>query len=225
VRRAFALLALCLAPAAAAAAVTVVCPIDGKEFGYEPAPATPIRGRYLDMKPVAAYPTPWPLPQCPGNGFVVYKQGGFSAEELARLAPFVASDRYRAMLGTDTNYYLAATLRRKAGDPAYDVAWTLAEATWQADGDPARYKRYAEEALATFNSLPEGRALPRRQNVLREMMSGELERRLGLFEAAEKRFRRVRDEAEFATSQLQQVIDLQLRLIRRRDTGSHRIPP
>ena len=223
--RLLALLLACAAPLALADQITVICPLDGKSFAYETQPKEPLRGRDLDMRPVASYRTPWPLPQCPENGFVLYKNDGYSTEELAKLRPFVASEEYRALLRTHTRYYLAARLRREASGPPYDVAWSLAQAAWEVADDPVRYRAYAEEALATFNSLPEGSKLGRRENVLREMMSGELERRLGRFEAAEKRFRRIRDEAEFGTPQLQHVIEFQLRLIARKATLSRRMPP
>ncbi len=220
--RSLAALALHLALAASAAAAgTVVCPIDGRTFGYSEPPTDPIRGRYLDMKPIASYATPWPLPQCPDNGFVIYRADAFSADKLDKLRAFVASPRYREMLGTHTNYYLAAVLRREAGEPLYDIAWALTQATWEAS-DPDRYRRYAEEALAAYNALPKD--LDRRQNTLREMISGELERRLGLFDTAEKRFRRLRDAAEFTAPQLQHTIELELRLIDKKDSGPYRMP-
>jgi hypothetical protein len=218
--RALAALPLVLA-ASLAAAGTVVCPIDGTTFNYNDPPTEPIRGRYLDMKPVASHRTPWPLPQCPGNGFVVYKTGPFSAAELEKLRAFLASPSYRDMVWTHTNYYLSAVLRREAGDPLYDVAWALTQATWEAT-DPARYRRYAEEALAAYNALP--RDLDRRRNTMREMISGELERRLGLFDVAENRFRRLRDAAEFTAPQLQRVIELEIKLIDKKDSGAHVMP-
>lgn len=205
------------------ASTTVTCPIDGKRFQHETPPAATSPQRYLDMKPVDPANAPWPLPQCPDNGFVVYKKE-FSESEVGKLRKFVASDNYRAMIGIHTNYYLAAILRREAGDPQYDVAWTLAQASWEVAKDPARYRQYAEEALAAYDALPDGSLLDRRQHTLREMMSGELERRLGRFDDAEKRFRRIRDAAEFTSPQLQQVITLQLKLISAKDAGSHLMP-
>jgi len=210
--------------AALAQKTSVTCPIDGKTFDYASPPSGPIHGRDLDMRPVASYPTPWPLPRCPDNGFIVYKTDRFSEDELARLRRFVASEQYQAMVRSHSGYYLAAALRRAAGDPAYDVAWSLAQATWEVADEPARYKAYAQEALQAFNSLGDQGTLDRRQHVLREMMSGELERRLGMFDAAEKRFRRIRDEAEFGTPQLQHVIEFQLRLIARKETSARRMP-
>src|SRR5262245_40847526 len=117
--------ALLASQAAIASAAEVVCPINGKPFSSSAAPHDPSRGRELDMKPVAAYRTPWPLPRCPENGFVVYKNESFSEAELAKLRPFVASEQYQSMTKAHTVYYLAAMLRREAGEPTYDVAWSL----------------------------------------------------------------------------------------------------
>jgi hypothetical protein len=219
-----ALFVLGLLAGAAAAQGTVVamtCPIDGKRFQYQSPPSAALQGRHLDMKPVAEVKLPWPLPQCPGNGFVVYKKD-FKESEIARLREVVASERYRAMLGKDSGYYLAGILRREAGDPLYDVAWSLTQATWEVADDPVRYRKYAEEALAAYNALPA--KLDRRQNTVREMISGELERRLGLFDAAERRFRRLRDAAEFTAPQLQHAIGLELQLIDKKDSGTYAMP-
>lgn len=227
IKRTLVLLALMFAAVSGASAqgtsVTLICPIDGKRFQYQSPPTTPLGGRYLDMKPLGPANVPWPFPQCPDNSFVIFKKE-FTESEIGKLREFVASDRYRSMIGAHTNYYLAAVLRREAGEPPYDVAWSLAQATWEVSANPVRYKQYAEEALAAFDALPKGRFLDRQQNVVREMLSGELERRLARFDSAEKRFRRIRDEAEFVTPQLQHVIELQLKLIDKKDTGSHQMP-
>ena len=113
---------------------------------------------------------------------------------------------------------------RRVEEPLYDIAWFLVRASWEAGTDAARYRQYAKEALDAYEALPEGMNLPRRQRIVREMISGELERRLGLFEAANKRFRGIRDEAEFTTPILQRVIQLQLKLIGAKDSGVHRMP-
>ena len=107
-KRLLALFLACAAPWAVADQVNLTCPIDGKSFAYETPPKEPLRGRDLDMRPVASYRTPWPLPQCPENGFVLYKNDDFSAEELAKLRPFVASEEYRALLRAHTRDYIAA---------------------------------------------------------------------------------------------------------------------
>ena len=204
--------------------VEMTCPIDGKRFKFEGAPpASPNRVLNLDMKPAEPEIAPWPLPKCPENGFVIY-QSKFSESKIRKFRQFVQSDAYRSIVDVHTTHYLAAVLRKRVEEPLYDIAWSLAQATWEVASDAVRYKQYAEEALAAYEQLPEGNALPRRQRVLKEMMSGELERRLGLFDAAKKRFIGIRDQAEFTTPTLQRVFQLQLKLISAKDTGIHRMP-
>lgn len=199
------------------------CPIDGKRFQYQTAPASVYRELYLDMKPVDPSISSWPLPKCPDNGFVMYKDK-FSESKIRKFRKFVISEPYRSLTNTHGTHYLAAVLMKRVEEPPYDVAWSLVRASWEAANDPARYQQYAEEALAAYEALPEGRLLPRRERVVREMMSGELERRLRRFDAAKKRFSGIRDEAEFTTPVLQRVIQLQLKLVSAKDSGIHRMP-
>ena len=198
------------------------CPVDGKRFQFQGPPPSISRELFLDMKPVEPGEASWPLPKCPDNGFVIYKSR-FSESKLRKLRLFIAEEPYRSMVDTHSTHYLAAMLMKRVEEPPYDVAWSLVRATWETS-NPAHFRQYAEEALAAYESLPPGAALPRRQRVLREMMSGELERRLGMFDAAKRRFSSIRDEAEFTTPVLQRVIQLQLKLIGDKDSGSYRMP-
>lgn len=218
------LLVLALAATASAQGVAVrrICPIDGKSFQYQARPAPASREAFLDMKSVDST-EPWPHAKCPENGFVMYKSS-FSSDEISKLREFVLSDAYRSLVETHSTRYLEAALRKHLGEAPYDVAWSLVQATWEVASDPARYKQYAEEALATYEGIKIESLREARHRVLKQMISGELERRLGLFDKARDRFFGMRDGAEFATKFLQRVIDLQLKLIRAKDTSSQRMP-
>src|SRR5262245_42254341 len=145
----------CIAAApAAATALTfiereVACPVGGETFkAHLPASETQFR-QQLDLKQTGEIASPWPLARCPGNGFVIYKES-FSGEEIARIAAYVASAEYQAMRATETNYFLAAALRSRFGDPPATIAMTLLQATWEAQSDEQQYRRYATLALAAF---------------------------------------------------------------------------
>jgi len=219
--------ALSCASAAAAlaqgAVVPVVCPVDGNVFQFQLPPPATSRETYLDMRPVEPATAPWPHPKCPGNGFVLYKQT-FSQSEIAELREFVFSDRYRSMVDVHSTRYLEAALRRHMGESRYAVAWSLVQATWEVSSDPVRYKQYAEEALAAYDAIPLDALRESRHRVLKQMVSGELARRLGRFESARERFLGMRDNPEFSTRFLQRIIELQLKLIKSGDTGTHRTP-
>ena len=217
---------LFLAGVAAAAAqggtIQLTCPIDGSRFSYQPPPALTSRETNLDQKPVDVTILT-PLPKCPNNGFVIYKNS-YSQVEIANLREFVLSDRYRSMSAAHSSRYLEAALRKLLGDSPYVVAWPLVQATWEVSSDPVRYKQYAEEALAAYDAIPLDALPDIRHRILKRMIAGELARRLGQFDSARERFLEMRDNGEFSTKFLQRIIEYQLKLVRAKDTGSHRIP-
>jgi hypothetical protein len=218
-----ALLALVAPPVMAQGVATQrVCPIDGKTFTYMAQEAKPSSRLYLDMKRADSF-YPWPHAKCPGNGFVIYK-GDLSSGEIEKLRPFVLSEEYRALSEAHTTHYLEAVLRKRLGEPAYDVAWALVQATWEAASDPDRYRRYAEEALATYDSIPMETLTNIRFRNMKRMMSGELARRLGKFDSARDRFLEMRDNAELSSPGYQRIVEYQLKLIRAKDSRPRPIP-
>lgn len=216
---------LCLSASAAfaqAAPVQRVCPIDGASFAWQGPPPLASRQTYLDQRPVdPSYP--WPHAKCPDNGFVLYKSS-FSQAEITKLRAFVLSDRYQSLSKTHTTHYLEAVLRRHLGESSYAVAWALVQASWQTAADPVRYKQYAGEALALYDSISLEKLPEIRHRILKRMISGELARRLGRFESARERFLEMRDSAELSKPFYQRIVELQLKLVRARDSRSHRIP-
>jgi hypothetical protein len=199
-----------------------VCPIDGKTFTYMALDTKPSGRLYLDMKRADSF-FPWPHAKCPGNGFVIYKSTLTSAE-IEKLRPFVLSDEYRALSEAHSTRYLEAVLRKRLGEPPYDVAWALVQATWEAAPDPERYRQYAEEALATYDAIPLESLTNIRFRNLKRMMSGELARRLGKFDSARERFLEMRDNAELSSPSYQRIVEYQLRLIRASDSRPRPIP-
>lgn len=213
---------LTLAAAEAAAQQTVACPIGGELFTYKAPPRLTSHETYLDQRPVDPA-APWPHAKCPGNGFVVYKSS-FPPTELAKLREFVLADWYRALAPVHTTHYLEAMLRRHLGESDYAVAWALVQASWEAAGDPARYKQYAGEALATYDAIPLESLQDTRHRVLKRMLSVELARRLEEFDSARDRLLAMRDAAELSKPFLQRIVELQLKLVRAKDSSPQRIP-
>src|SRR5438132_1203852 len=75
--------------ATASAPTTITCPVGGATFQYAPAAPGPTPGERPDGKPYGAGWPP-PLPECPDNGLVLYKQ--YSAAEAAKLEPLIAAE-------------------------------------------------------------------------------------------------------------------------------------
>jgi hypothetical protein len=164
------------APAAAGVPVTqtMKCPIGGAEFRFTSTASYSTWGERPDGKPYGSWRFPLALPECPDNGLVLYKD--YTAEEVAKLEPLVASGAYQALRAADTPYYRAYWLMREMGVEPERYLWALLQASWEADGKPelrARYLAELAEASARVEPRPgdlnwigmEGRAV----NALREL--------------------------------------------------------
>jgi hypothetical protein len=190
-KRLFVLALLAAAPAASAAPVPgprpMTCPVGGGTFVYRPAPPATVSGERPDGKPYTNAIVPPPLPECPANGLVLYKD--YDADEVAKLEPLVASDAYQALRKDDVQYYRAYWLMKAMGLGPEDYLWVLLQASWQADDRPELRARYLVELAEASAKVPprpddinwigmEGRAV----NALRE---------LGKFDEAEARLAKV----------------------------------
>lgn len=167
---------LAAAPAGAATPVTetMTCPIGGTSFTFATTASLTTLGERPDGKPYGSFVFPSPLPECPENGLVLYKD--YDAEEVARLEPLVASEAYQALRAGDAQYYRAYWLMREMGLGPERYLWALLQASWEADGKPAlraRYQAELAEQSAKVEPRPadlgwigmEGRAI----NALREL--------------------------------------------------------
>jgi hypothetical protein len=158
---------------AAAPATTITCPVGGGTFQYAPSAPTPTSGERPDGKPYGAGWPP-PLPECPDNGLVLYKD--YSAAEAAKLEPLIAAEPYQALRKSDVQYYRAYWLMKEMGLRPEEYLWVLLQASWQADDRPELRRRYLTElADESAKAAPrpadinwigmEGRAI----NALREL--------------------------------------------------------
>jgi hypothetical protein len=203
--------------------VEVTCPLDGSKFKTIMAMSGTSFGQQLDLKPIGPIISPWPLARCPSNGFVIYKEK-FSPKEIARLKKYVASSTYRALHKGNTDYYLAANLMEFMGDNTEAVAFALLQATWEVETEPKRYNLYAKEALAKYKQILTNPPTDKKKWVTTHLVAGELERRLGQFEEAQRRFLDIRGNSDLKTSPYPEIIALQLKLIEAKDSRPHQIP-
>jgi hypothetical protein len=140
------------APSLAQEKVAMKCPVGGAAFDYvRPAPKA-VLGLRPDGRPYGESAQPAPLPECPDNGLVLYKD--YEPDEIEKLTAFVASDGYEALRGEDTQYYRAYKLMRELGETPDDYLWALLQATWEADGKPGLRKRYQEELVSASSDVP-----------------------------------------------------------------------
>lgn len=173
------LLLAALAPISAAGAAnavkkTMTCPIGGASFDYAAPTSVASLGSRPDGKPYGNTTFPSALPECPGNGLILYKDYG--EDEIAKLTPLVASDEYQALRRDGGQYYRAYWLMKAMGLGPEDYLWALLQASWEAEGKPelrARYLGELAELSAKVTPAPsdiewigmEGRSI----NALREL--------------------------------------------------------
>jgi hypothetical protein len=121
----------------------MTCPIGGEAFDYQQPLSSAALGQRPDGKPYGTAAAPAALPECPGNGLVLYKD--YTADEAKTLAPLIAADDYQALRRTDTQYYRAYWLMRQMGVGPEDYLWALLQASWEAEGKPELRGRYLAE--------------------------------------------------------------------------------
>jgi hypothetical protein len=199
----------------------VICPIDGQSFLARRVMSISTKGIGLDFRLLGAVMSPMPLPQCPGNGFVMYKDS-FSPVEIEKFRAFVGSEQYQRWVGHQTPYFLVAQLKAEAGEPNSAIADALLNATWEAK-EPVQYRAYAEAALAAFDrELAEVAADSdddrRRAKVMLVVI--ELERRLGRFDRARTRLEALRDPSALPEP-MRSMVAQQRALIGQQDAGFH----
>lgn len=200
--------------------VTLTCPVGGEKFKTALAASGTSFGQNLDFQLYGPIISPWPVARCPSNGFIMYKNE-FTNEELAQLKPFVTSEQYQQMAKRHTNYYLIAQLLKYMKGSPEAIADALLKATWEANDK--QYPAYAEEALNAFKVLEQAKAKDDRERITRQLLTGELERRLQQWEAADARFRAIASDPALE-DQERAVIELQLQLIKTRISSTQPVP-
>lgn len=196
------------------------CPIDGEKFRQAIDFSGTRFGMRLDYKPLGPTPAPWAAPFCPKCHFVLYDEK-FDAATLQKLKAFIQSDHYRADSKGRPSHYCLALIRAFMGADALTVGYLYLQASWQVETEPAQAKdclrRSYEQNVSGLKTLkPDDE-----RYVDIALLCGELERRLGQFDEAKRRFTTLQAEAPFEKPQLQAIIARQLAFIAQRDSAPH----
>lgn len=130
----------------------LTCPLDNKQFTYVLDASGTTFTRRLDMKPMGPTAAPWRIGQCPSCGFVLYKKE-FTDAEKVRLREIVETVDYHTARKLGSTYYCLSHIYRKLGEPAYEIAWVLLQASWQVESDKGRYTTCLQEALVLLDSV------------------------------------------------------------------------
>jgi hypothetical protein len=193
--------------------MSYVCPIGGQKFTQVMAGSGTSFGATLDFKPYGPIASPWPLPVCPDNGFVMYRFE-FSKTELELIEPLLSKQEYK----NANPHYRAYLISRTLGEEIKKQFNLLLQATWK------RGDQYRQEALELVSKILEDKELIVRERINLTLLKGEFERRLGFFEDASKTFdlleTQFKSEEKFPTS----IVSCQKELIANKHSSPSPIP-
>ena len=149
------LIVMALAPIAEVQAgspvsMEIKCPVGGKTFTHIGTASMSQWGSRPDGKPYGSWTFPVPIPECPDNGLVIYRE--FSSDERKILKRVLATPEYQQMRGTETPYYRASWLMGQLNDPVENQLWFVQQAAWETDLDLQRKARYQEEFVRRASS-------------------------------------------------------------------------
>lgn len=159
------------------------CPVGGEQFDAPQLMHYSTFGSMPDGQPIGSIAFPILLPECPGNGLVIFAK--FTPEQVKKLGPVVASPAYQALRKSESSYYRAAWLADAIGEKR-QAAWLMLSATWEAknaDAAGERARRYGAAFAASAMALPVD-AKDFQSIALRARAANAL-RELGQFEEAE----------------------------------------
>jgi hypothetical protein len=217
-----------LAGAAANAATTAeideICPLDGTHFRATVDASGTSSGMRLDLMKLGAISQPSKLAECPTDHFVLYRPK-FSADELAPLREAVASKEYKeAVASGQTTYFLLGKIYEHLKKSEHAIASIYLQASWQAESGSPKYQLYAGNSLTHFANYL--RTAEKRDDEWQgaQLLTGELERRLGKFADAEGHFKKLQGQPEFKDKVDAGIINYELQLIAAKDIEPHPVP-
>lgn len=222
------LVALCMGGPSPLSAHTMaeeaqVCPLDGFKFSALMDMSGTSFGIRLDLKPVGPTPAPWSLAVCSKDHFVLYKKE-YTKDEIAHLKKYVHTPQYQALAAGNSSYFLLGKIFEYLQKDEVTLGHIFLKASWQAEGDAAKYRLYAETSLQHFKAFLSKEKPQGKEWETAELVAGELERRLERYEDAKARFTRLLGRPEFKKDIYAGILAYQLELIAKRDSAAHPLP-
>lgn len=188
------------------------CPFDSHSWRQRMETSASPKGMRLDLRQFGDVIQPATLPQCPKCRAVLFMEK-FDARTVDKLRPFVQGRDFQQAAEKYPSYYLLALIQEWTKAPPIFVGHSYLKASWQLEQKPNAMRQCLERAHANlakaFASMKGGDA----EFANTALLLGELERRLGRFEAAKERFQALRDAEAFKEPGFQKIIQRELELI------------
>lgn len=191
------------------------CPLCSTEF---PSRAMGYTGR-LDHRLTTmsiGWLYPEEIPVCPKDGFVLYEKS-FTESELEELGKIIQTPEYTA---ETVSYGKLAVIYKAKGKNPYNLAKLYVMASWQVEEHSESRRRYLENALFYIEKHLKSHANthPELFTYSASVLAGEVERRLGRFEAAKARLEAILASGKITGKFKDEIIPKELELIKNKKT-------
>ena len=224
------LLLACVAGAVNSLEREFLCPICGTHWEQRIESSGRARGLRLDLRQVGDVVEPPSLPQCTKCRFPLFSEQLLAqandpakAQAFRQLRAFVRGPDFQMLVSKNPSYFALAQVQQLLKAPHRVIALSYLRASWQVEDREAACRRLLEKAREHYvAALDEAGADERLSHDL-ALLCGEIERRLGKWDDAEKRFREMESSGILQGTPQADIPALQLRLVSLHDSAPHLI--
>jgi hypothetical protein len=198
------------------------CPLGGQKFTAISVNSYTQFGKRLDLKPFGTFIAPIPLPICPENGFIIYKQD-FSEEEVEIIKPFILSSEYQTLRRNNTGHYLLAKVFEYQKEDIEEIAYSYLQASWETERERTRYVKYLGLAIEAYQRVLEKKSITQETEFTARFLLVELNRLRGNFDLAKSKLSDLLKHVEISGFK-KKIIELERKLIKDENSVPQDIP-
>ena len=204
------------------------CPFDGTIWKQRIETSASPRGLRSDLRQLGDVVDPPTLPQCPKCRFPIFSDNlaeqandPRKAKAFNRLKSFVLGADFQMLASKNPSYFTLAQVQEFLPAPHRYIALSYLRASWQVEERDAVCQRFLEKAHDHFAAAVSEMKATDRHFADTVLLCGEVERRLGMWDEAGKRFRDLQGTEGWKDSKLKPIVALQMKLIEQHDPIPH----
>jgi hypothetical protein len=223
-----ALLLACIACAVNSLEQGFLCPICGTHWQQRIETSSRAKGMRLDLRQVGDVVDPPTLPQCTKCRFPLFSdrlteqaKDPAKAHAFKHLGSFVRGADFQMLASKNPSYFALAQVQQILKAPHRHIALSYLRASWQVEDREAPRRRLLENAREHYIAALTETGTNDPQHGDLALLCGEIERRLGKWGDAEKRFRDLESSGILKGTPQADIPALQLRLIAQHDSAPH----
>ena len=218
----------CIACAVNSVEQEFLCPVCGTHWTQRIETSGRARGLRLDLRQVGDVVDPPSLPQCTKCRFPLFSErlvaqasDPTKAQAFRQLRTFVRGADFQMLAAKNPSYFALAQVQQLLKAPHRVIALSYLRAAWQVEEREAACRRLLEKAREHYVAALDDAGTDERMGRDLALLCGEIERRLGKWDDAEKRFQELESSGILKGTPQANIPALQLRLIAQHDFAPH----